>query len=167
MPKVFDDIDRVLKPGGYMAHAVDLSLPLGVSAVLADKLDSQSERVKQIQKLPFSRAINYLLAASSDGRLPALPMVMGQWLYHFWMSSVARPRKPYLMTASGWARFLKQRSTLEEKRKIRKTGSLHGMLSQDVYRETVGIRYELWPPEKEIKHYWPMTTLMFILRKSK
>lgn len=165
MPSVFADIDRVLKPGGYMAHCIDLSLPLGVSANFAEKLAGKSERVAQIRSLPGGNWILSLLRASADGRLPPLPLVVGQWIYHSLMTFNSGASKPYLMTASGWSKFLRRTFTLKQRQKMRGTGVVASLLSQDPYRETPGIRYETWPVENEIKPYWPMTTLMIVLRK--
>ena len=165
MPAVFQDIDRVLKPGGYMAHAVDLSLPLGVSSIFSEKLKTKSEKADQIRRLPFSKMATSILSASSDGRFPALPLVLGQWIYHVAMNIRSNAEDPYLLTASGWAKFLKRKYSLSGKKLLRSTGLTYGLLSQDPYRETVRTRYEIWPPENQVKQYWPVTTLMFILRK--
>lgn len=167
MPDVFRDMDRILKPGGYLIHAVDLSIPLGKSRVIAEKFQpGKSEKATQLLQLPMGRIAAKLLQWMATSRYTTVPMLMAEWLYHWGMCLTATRSAPYLFTAPGWRKFLKRELGLRDPAGMMKdTGVWEALASHDVFVESIRSRYEYWAPDNTPKSYWPVTALLFVLRK--
>lgn len=168
MKNVFLDMARSTKIGGLMAHTIDLPMPTGIGTSLTSKInDPNSDRMRRIRELPAGRHMASILSkfgpwlASSPKFAPA-----AQAFFHRYSKWTSTTRRPYLLSADGWAKFVRRVLDASCDAAPQSTTSLsRTMVDRDILIENLEFFYRRWLPRDTPKPYWPGINLLFIAQR--